>query len=159
MKLMLVDVLFQYRTLIGKCELGSGLDWEDIETVSAIEAMFDPSPEDRRLRRGRRFRRQAVRLQAVVRGDRIHDRVEVTEISLDGMVIRNAPYIARGEQTEIVIDDGELSYRFRVRGVWLKEDGDDYRVGLQIIGMPVCLHKVAVSAHQYDVVDKIAAAA
>ena len=51
------------------------------------------------------------------------------------------------------------SYRFRARGVWLKDDGDDYKVGLALIGMPVCLHKVAVSAHQTDVVDEIAAAA
>jgi len=156
---MLVDVLFQYRTLIGKCELGTGLDWEDIETVSAIESMFEPSVEDRRVRRGRQFRRQDVRLQAVVRGDRIHDRVDISEVSLGGMVIRNAPYIAHDEHVEIVIEDGEMSYRFRARGVWIKDDADDYRVGLQLVGMPVCLHKVAVSAHQFDVVDKIAAAA
>ena len=45
------------------------------------------------------------------------------------------------------------------KGVWLKDDGDDYKVGLELVGMPVCLHKVAVSAHHADVVDQIAAAA
>jgi hypothetical protein len=153
---MLVDVLFQYRTLIGKCELGQGLDWDDIEQVTSIESMFEPVANDRR---GRRFRRQRVRLQALMRGDRIHDLVEVTELSLGGLVVRNAPYVSAGEMIELVIEVGDLSYRFRARGVWLKEDGDDYRVGLQLIGMPVGLHKVAVSEHMTDVVDQIPAAA
>jgi hypothetical protein len=153
---MLVEVLFQYRTLIGKCELGVGLDWDDIEQVSSIESMFEPSADDRRDRK-RRFRRQPVRLTALVRGDRIHDRVEVSELALGGCVLRNAPYIAKGEQVEIVVEDGDSSYRFRAMGVWLKDDGDDFKVGLQFVGMPVCLHRVALSAHTMDVVDKIAA--
>ena len=28
---MLLEVVFQYRTLIGKCDLGVGLDWDEIE--------------------------------------------------------------------------------------------------------------------------------
>lgn len=155
----MLGVIFQYRTLIGKCELGVGLDWDDIEQVTLIESMFAPTADDRRNKNGRRFRREAVKLSAVMRGDRIHDRVEVTEFGPGGLVCRKAPYVARGEQIEIVIDDGDTSYRFRAQGVWLKDDGDDYRVGLALIGMPVCLNKVAVSEHHIDVVDKIAAAA
>jgi len=154
---MLVDVLFQYRTLIGKCDLGTGLDWEDIEQVTSIESMFEPSTDDRTYRR--RFRRQRVRLTAMMRGDRIHDLVEVSELSLGGLVVRNAPYVAHGEQVEIVIETGDLSYRFRARGVWLKDDGDDYKVGLAFLGTPVCLHKVSVSEHTPDIVDQIPAAA
>ena len=153
----MLDAIFQYRTLIGKCELGVGLDFEDIERVTQIEAQFEPTKDDRRMNNGRRFRREAVRLQAVMRGDRIHDRVDVVEIGPGGLVCRNAPYVARGEQIELVVDDGDRSYRFRAKGVWLKDDGDDYRVALAFIGMPVCLHRVAISAHQEDVVDKIAA--
>jgi hypothetical protein len=37
---MVVEVVFQYRTLIGKCELGVGLDWDEIERVTAIESIF-----------------------------------------------------------------------------------------------------------------------
>jgi hypothetical protein len=155
----MLEAIFQYRTLIGRCELGVGLEWEDIEQVTLIESMFAPTADDRRTKHGRRFRREGVKLSAVIRGDRIHDRVDVTELGPGGLVCRKAPYVARGEQIEIVIDDGDKSYRFRARGVWLKDDGDDYRVGLALIGMPVCLHKVAVSAHHADVVDKIAAAA
>lgn len=156
---MLVEIVFQYRTLIGKCDLGVGLDCEEIEQVLSIEAAFAPGEDDRRMKLGRKFRRETTRMQALMRGDRIHDRVEIVEVGPGGFVVRNAPFVARGEQVEIQVDDGELSYRFRAQGVWLKDDGDDYKVGLALIGMPVCLHQVALSAHHADVVDEIAAAA
>jgi hypothetical protein len=41
----------------------------------------------------------------------------------------------------------------------MKDDGDDYKIGLELIGMPVCLHSVAVSRHEADLVDRISAAA
>jgi len=151
---MLVDVVFQYRTLIGKCELGVGLEWDEIEQVTNIESVFAPASHDRG---GRRFRRETTKLNVLMRGDQINDRVDCIEMGPGGLVVRNAPYVAKGEQVEIVIDDGDKSYRFRAEGVWLKDDGDDYKVGLRLIGMPVMLHKVAISAHQADVVDKIAA--
>lgn len=156
---MLVEAIFQYRTLIGKCELGVGLEWDEIEQITIIESAFQPSADDRRNRAGRKFRRETVKLSGVMRGDRINDRVDVVEIGPGGMVVRNAPYVARGEQVEIVLDDGDYSYRFRARGVWLKDDGDDFKVGLALVGMPVRLHKVAISEHVVDVVDKLAAAA
>jgi len=156
---MLVEVVFQYRTLVGKCDLGVGLDWDEIEQVTAIESAFEPTSDDRRMKAGRRFRREATKLTALLRGDRINDRVEVVEIGPGGVVIRNAPYVAHGEQVEIVMEDGAKSYRFRAEGVWMKDDGDDYKVGLSLIGMPVCLHTVAVSRHESDLVDRISAAA
>lgn len=156
---MLVEVVFQYRTLMGKCELGVGLDWDEIEQVTVIESAFEPTSDDRRMKAGRRFRREPTKLSAILRGDRINDRVEVVEIGPGGFVVRNAPFVARGEHVEIVIENGDCSYRFSAEGVWLKDDGDDYRVGLALIGMPVCLHTVAVSRHDADLVDRIEAAA
>jgi len=156
---MLVEIVFQYRTLIGKCDLGVGLEWDEIEQIRSIEAAFAPSEEDRRMKVGRKFRREVTKLTALMRGDRINDRVDVIEVGPGGLVIRNAPFVARGEQVEIQIDDGDDSYRFRAQGVWLKDDGDDYKVGLALIGMPVCLHKTVVSKHETDVIDTIAAAA
>lgn len=156
---MLVEVVFHYRTLLGKCELGVGLDWDEIEQVTAIESAFEPTSDDRRMKAGRRFRREATKLTALLRGDRINDRVEVVEIGPGGVVVRNAPFVAHGEHVEIVMDDGAKSYRFGAEGVWMKDDGDDYKVGLALIGMPVCLHIVAVSRHEADLVDSISAAA
>src|SRR5262249_55579596 len=148
---MLVEVVYRYRTLLGKCELGFGLDWDEIEQLAVIESAFEPSADDRRMKTGRRFRREGIWQDALLRGDRIHDRVEVIEIGPGGLVVRNAPFIAHGEQVEIVVDEDDCSYRFRAQGVWLKDDGDDYRVGLALIGMPVCLHRVATSRHEVDV--------
>ena len=144
---MLVEVVFQYRTLVGKCDLGVGLDWDEIEQVTAIESAFEPSSDDRRMKAGRKFRREPVKMTALLRGDRIHDLVDVVEIGPGGVVVRHAPFIARGEHVEIVLADGDHSYRFCAEGVWMKDDGDDYKVGLVFVGMPVCLRSVAVSKH------------
>jgi hypothetical protein len=154
---MLLETVFQYRTLIGKCDLGVGLEWQDIEQVHEIEHAF--TPETGVARDGRRFRRESTELTGIVRGDQINDRVQVVEMGPGGMIVVGQPFITRGEQVEIVIELNEDSYRFRARGVWLREDGDEYRVGLQFIGMPVKLHKVQISLHTLDVVDKISAAA
>ncbi|MDX2089546.1 MAG: hypothetical protein SFX73_16955 [Kofleriaceae bacterium] len=157
---MLVETVFQYRTLLGKCELGVGLDWEEIELVTSLEAAFTPDRKDLRSEMGRKYRRQIVAITAHLRGDRINDRVELTEIGPGGFLIRNAPYIARGELVEIMVDEGAVTYRFCARGVWLREDGDDYRVGLRLVGLPVCIHRVSVSAkHEEDVVERIGVAA
>jgi hypothetical protein len=154
-----VEIVFQYRTLIGKCELGVGLGWDEIEQVNAIEASFAPSADDRRMKSGRRFRREATQLSALVRGDRIHDRVDLVEIGPGGFVVRGAPFISRGEMIEVIVDIGDASYRFTATGVWLKDDGDDFKVGLALVGMPVCLRTVALSQHMHDVVDEITAKA
>ncbi len=151
---MLLETVFEYRTLIGKCDLGCGLEWHEIEELDRIEQVFRVGRSD-----GRRFRRQLTMLTAIMRGDQIHDRVSVTEMGPGGLICMLSPYVTRNEVVEIVIDETEYSYRFRAKGVWLSEAGDDYRVGLQFIGMPVRLHKVQISAHRIDVVDKIVSVA
>jgi hypothetical protein len=156
---MLVESVFRYRSLLGKSELGVGLDWDEIDQMTAIEHMFRPTPADRRMNSTRRFRREPIRLDALVRGDRIHDRIEIIEMGPGGLVCRRAPFIARGEQVEIVIDVGDESYRFCAQGVWLRDDADDYKVGLKLVGMPVCLRNAHISVHTVDVVDKIYQAA
>ena len=156
---MLIEVVFQYRTLLGKCDLGVGLDWDEIEQLAAIESAFAPTADDLRMSSGRKFRREKTELSVLMRGDRINDRVDLVEVGPGGFVVRRAPFVARGEQVEIQIDIGDHSYRFRAQGVWMKDDGEDYKLGLALIGMPVRLHKVAVSKHDADVIDQIAAAA
>ncbi len=151
----MIETIFQYRTLIGKCELGVGLDWDEIEQVTVIEHAFvrDRGPS------GRRYARQAVEFRGILRGDRINDRVDIVELGPGGVVCRRAPFIARGEVVEVVMNVEGKSYRFRAIGKWLKDDGDDYQVGLAFIGVPICLNIAQVSAHEYDLVDQINAAA
>jgi hypothetical protein len=150
----MLETVYQYRSLIGKCDLGCGLEWDEIEKVADIEHEYASERHD-----GRRFRRHSVWLEAVIRGDQINDAVDVIELGPGGLILSGAPFIARGEQVEIVIEEGEYSYRFRAQGKWLKDDGEDYRVGLQFIGMPVRLHKIAVRTHPPDVVDRMLAKA
>jgi hypothetical protein len=165
---VLLEAIHRYRTLLGKCELGIGLDWDEIDQLAIIEAAFAPLADDRRMRNGRpdrhatvkrKFRREPVALHAVLRGDRINDRVDVVELGPGGLVCRNAPFVARGEEVEVVIDDGSSSYRFRAVGVWLRDDNEDFKIGLRLVGMSVCLHTVKLGAHDTDVVDRIPAAA
>lgn len=152
---MVVETIFQYRTLIGKCELGIGLDWDEIEQVTCIEHAFVRDGG----KSGRRFKREAVQLSGIVRGDRINDRVDVVELGPGGLVCRRAPFIARGEVVELVLNFTDQSFRFRAIGKWLKDDGDDYQVGLAFVGVPICLHIEQVSQHEFDLVDQINAAA
>ncbi|HEX5063199.1 MAG TPA: hypothetical protein VFV99_27675, partial [Kofleriaceae bacterium] len=83
---MLLETVFQYRTLLGKCDLGCGLDWDEIDAVQRIENAFAADRKD-----GRKFRRQVVELVGIMRGDMINDRVDVIEIGPGGMVCRDAP--------------------------------------------------------------------
>ncbi|HTR50543.1 MAG TPA: hypothetical protein VMJ10_07545 [Kofleriaceae bacterium] len=152
---MLVETVFRYRTLVGKCDLGVGLDWDEIEQLTQIAHEFAP----RDTRTGRKFRREVVELDGVVRGDRINDRVQIVELGPGGLVCRRSPFIARGERVEINVEVFDDIYRFSAQGIWLKDDGEDYRVGLALVGMPVKLHKVALSRHERDVIDRIADAA
>jgi hypothetical protein len=152
---VLLEDIFRYRTLLGKCEAGLGLEWEEIAEISSLERTFAP----RETRKGRKFRRESVEMSGILRGDKINDRVAVVELGPGGLVCRHAPFVARGEHVEIVIDDGDKSYRFSAQGVWLKDDGDDYRVGLALVGTPVCLTRHAISRHQADLVDRLGVAA
>lgn len=134
-----LDDVYQYRLLLGKCVSGAGLSFDDIETLTALEAAFagDVGPASD----GRRFRREAVSLPAVVRGGKLHDAVQVADIGPGGMVCSGAPYAELGTAVEIVIDDVELglTYRFRATVQWLREDGDDYALGFAWTGTPVLL--------------------
>jgi len=59
-----------------------------------------------------------------------------------GVVVRGAPFVAHGEARR----DRDRARRSQLpvqrRGRVAQDDGDDYRVGLALIGMPVCLHSV-----------------
>jgi hypothetical protein len=158
----MLEAVFHYRSLLGKCDLGCGLDWNEIAECADIESSLVPAPgAETGVTGGRRYVRRGVELRGLVRGDRINDRIEIVELGGGGLVVRNAPFITRGEEVELVIEgeSGDRSYLFRARGAWLRADGEDYRVGLQFVGMPVCLRHAQLSAKLVDdVIDRIGAA-
>jgi hypothetical protein len=138
-----LDLVFQYRLLVGKCDAGRGLEIDEIAALTAIEAQFAPSDDDIRAREGRRFRRERVDIEAVLKGGPLNDTVRVSELSPGGLVCRAAPYADDGQLLEVMIDDGHrgLSYRFKARVQWLKDDvGDDFQLGLELLGTPVLVH-------------------
>jgi len=154
-----LDLIFQYRLLVGKCESGAGLDFDEIDALIAIEASFAPSEDDVRASEGRRFRRERTDFTAVLKGGPLNDRVRIAEVSPGGLVCRAAPFADEGQTLEVVIDDEELSlsYRFKARVQWLREDvGDDFQLGLQLIGIPLLVH-YGPSTPEQDRADRIAA--
>lgn len=154
--MLALDLVYQYRKLVGKCEAGLGLDVEEILSLSALESAFAPEPQagpDER-----RFRRDRVDTTCRLRGaPGLNDRVRLTEIGPGGLVCRQAPFVDEGTVVEVVIDDAEvdLSYRFYARVAWLREDvADDFALGLEFVGVPLLVHYGPVE-HTEDAVDRI----
>jgi hypothetical protein len=109
---------------------------------------------------GRKWKRVPVDMIAMVRGGDLNDRVKVAELAPGGLVVRQAPYVDEGMQIEIVIDDSDYarSYRFKARVSWLREDvGDDFALGLELVGMPVLIHYGPASADKTLENERIAA--
>jgi hypothetical protein len=134
-----IDRVYQYRLLLGKAASGAGLSFDEIEALTALEAAFAESASP--AVDGRKFRREAVSLPAVVRGGKLHDAITVSDVGPGGAVCPRAPYAEVGTPVEIVIDDVELglTYRFKARVQWMREEGDDYALGFAWTGTPVML--------------------
>jgi hypothetical protein len=147
----IVGLVFQYRTLLGKCELGTGLDFDEIDELSGLESQF-------RAGEGRKFHREPVVIGALLRGIDINDRVAVHDVSPGGAMVSGAPYTSEGDVVEVVIDADQVSYRFKAIVQWVRDDGDDYQVGLAFIGLPVRLsYGPASDAVAESIVHRIAA--
>ena len=132
----MLDLVYQYRVLLGKCSSGAGLTMDEIERLTNLEATF--------VAEGRRTRRERVALRAVVRGGGgdLHDSVTIAELTLGGLVCTGAPYAEAGTAIDIVVDDpvGHRSYRFKGRVQWVGDDADDdYRLGIELTGTPVMI--------------------
>ncbi len=138
----LLDLVFRYRTLLGKCDLAIGLTFDEIDEMGDLEALFSASESCLQAHRGRRYRRAPVAMTALLRGDKYNDHVKVTQLGAGGFECWGAPYVEEGSPLEVVIDVEDHSYRFRARAVWMREDGADYRVGFAFEGTPVLVQGV-----------------
>lgn len=137
-----LDLVYRYRVLMGKCDAGTGLTFDEIAQLTELEAAFAAGPDDQRAAEGRRHRRERVHLAAVLRGGDLHDAVTIAELSPGGLVCRGAPYAEAGAAVDLVIDDhtGRRSYRFKGRVQWISDDADDdYRLGIELTGTPVVI--------------------
>lgn len=142
----MLDLVYQYRVLLGKCTSGAGLTLDEIERFTNLEAGFAAGEDDQRAAEGRRFRRERVTLRAVLRGGELHDSVTVSELAPGGLICRGTPYAEPGTMVDITIDDAETrrSYRFKGRVQWVGDDADDdFRLGIELTGTPVMLRYTA----------------
>jgi hypothetical protein len=150
--MLALDLVYQYRKLLGKCEAGLGLDVEEIIAMTALEASFTP------IGRGK-FAGESVDTWARLRGaPGLNDAVRVTELGPNGLTCRQTPFVEEGAIVEIVIDDArdDLSYRFWARVTALREDiGDDFALTLELVGQPLLVHYGPLD-HVEDAVDRIA---
>jgi hypothetical protein len=131
-----VALVYQYRQLQGRCDAGTGLDFDEIDTFTTVESMLTAEPsmdeDDWRATDTRHA------LSAVLRGPRLNDDVDIVNLGPHGCVCRNAPYADEGVTVELVIADSEaVSYRFKAQVTWLDDDGDDFALGLAFVGVPL----------------------
>lgn len=138
-----LDLVYRYRMLMGKCDAGQGLGFDEIDEVITLESMFtvDRAADTDLWACRRAFARDQVELSATLRNKKLGDTVRVVDLGPGGMVCRAVPYVEKGDRVEILFDDAELgvSYRFGAVVAWVDEDGDDYTCGLELRGTPLLL--------------------
>jgi len=138
-----LELVFRYRQLVGTCEGGAGLTFDDIEVVSTIEALFAVEAEERGSRRWRdrpQLGSETVEISALLRGPKVCDQVAVVALGPEGLTCVDAPYMNEGDAYEIVIDDAELSVSYRFMGRVMSLDDDDngdLAAQLSFTGVPV----------------------
>ena len=145
-----LELVYQYRQLMGRFDAGTGLDIDEIGTLALIEARLGAPPSTDA--HDWRSADSAEDMTAVVRGYRLDDEVVLINLGPDGCVCRRAPYAEEGRLVEIIVDGGHeqgrprVSYRFMARVTWLQDDTDDFALGLSFVGVPIQVRYRTVGA-------------
>lgn len=157
MSLRYIELAVRHRQLMGRCDAGFGLDFDEIQEVAAIEEAFEnrgncaapevprrPSStsEDRFDRLARAETQPAIHapdLCIELHSARLQASVELEQIDLHTCICRGVPAVSLGQSLELRISAlGDLSsYRFMTRVEWTRRaDSDRHVVGLAFIGVP-----------------------
>ncbi len=133
-----VETVYQYRQLLGRCATGSGLDFDEIDTLNEIEHQL-PSQPSLDMKTWRLALPTTEVVRAVLRGPRLDDDVMVVNLGPGGCVCRHAPYADEGITVELVFEhaDNAISHRFKATVTWIDDDGDDFALGLEFVGVPL----------------------
>jgi hypothetical protein len=134
-----LELLYEYRHLMGKCASGAGLDMSEIDVVDAIEGVF--SDEAASCVGG-----ESLGLSTLLKSDsgKLSDPVQLFSVLLDRLILKGCPWVEDGAAVEVVIEDPELllSYRFRGLVTWTCEEEEDRQtVALALVGVPVLVRR------------------
>ncbi len=141
-----LHLVYQYQRLTAKCASSAGLDIDEIEALSTVEALFakhDHSADTDLWSCRREFTRERVSHRAILRGPRHSDPVTIVNLGPGGVVCNSAPYVKPGTIYELIINDHELSlsYRFKAVVLWRRDQPDgDYTIGMRLMGAPLLVH-------------------
>lgn len=130
-----LELVYQYRQLLAKCEGETGLDLDEIELFATLENLIDSSTQ--------------LPFPATLRTTKFADTVSVAALGREGVVCTGCDYLERDQPVELRFEDEELSlsYRFSARVAWTR-DRDDGTIdaGLAWEGPPVLVRKVTLSS-------------
>jgi hypothetical protein len=142
-----LELVYEYRHLMGKCGTGIGLTLDEIEAVEAIEGLFSPGASP--------FEGQdsglSGHLTATLRGGRrqIWDKVDLVAARLDELELRATAFLDAGSVIELQVEDEELrlSYRFKGRVVSIGDEepasgiGHGHTLVLELVGLPLLVRR------------------
>lgn len=133
-----LELVYEYRHLMGKCRAGAGLSMDEIEAVEAIEGLFAVGATP--------FEQRAGGMSATLRGGpkKLWDKVELLSAELDRIAVRMTACLEPGGLVELLVEDEELrlSYRFRSRVVAVDEEPDGtWKVSIELFGLPLLLRR------------------
>jgi hypothetical protein len=132
-----LELVYEYRALLGRGRAGAGLTMDEIETVEAIEGLFavDAVPFE------------PAGLAATVRGGprKLADKVELASVGLSRVSVKAAAFLEPGARLELVVEDEELRLSFRFMGVVRSIHGDPsapaHDVTLDLVGVPLLVRR------------------
>lgn len=130
-----LELVYQYRQLLAKCEGEAGLDLDEIELFSTLEQLIDSA--------------SPLPFPAKIKTARFADNVLVAALGRDGVLCIGCDHVEVGQQVELRFDDDELSlsYRFSARVYAVRERDDaTLDVGLRFEGPPVLVRKARFSS-------------
>lgn len=130
-----LELVYQYRQLLAKCEGDAGLTLDEIELFSTLEQLIDGSAQ--------------LPFAAQLRTARFADTILVAALGREGVLCVGCDFVEKDQRVELRFEDDELSlsYRFSARVDWARERDDaTFDVGLRWEGPPVLVRKVSFSS-------------